>query len=90
MPGEEGPAFALAKISPHAGCEHRLFHQRGDMPIIETLGADLAAAADGTEDRAVRDPADFSQFCSATTGQVRSLEPRPISISRQPVLPRTG
>ena len=32
--------------------------------------------------------ANFSQVSSAATGQVRSLEPRPISTSRQPVLPR--
>ena len=33
--------------------------------------------------------ASFSQVCSATTGQVASVEPRPISTSRQPVLPRS-
>ena len=33
--------------------------------------------------------ASLSQVCSATTGQVASLEPRPISTSRQPVLPRS-
>jgi hypothetical protein len=31
----------------------------------------------------------LSQVCRATTGQVVSLEPRPISTSRHPVLPRT-
>ena len=33
--------------------------------------------------------ANFSQVSSATTGQVASQEPRPISTSRQPVLPRS-
>ena len=32
--------------------------------------------------------ANFSQALSAATGQVASFEPRPISTSRQPVLPR--
>lgn len=33
--------------------------------------------------------ANFSQVCGATTGQVALDEPRPISTSRQPVLPRS-
>ena len=34
--------------------------------------------------------ANFSQVSSAATGQVASFEPRPISTSRQPVLPAQG
>lgn len=34
--------------------------------------------------------ASFNQVWSVTTGQVPSLEPRPTSTSRQPVLPRKG
>ena len=88
--GELVPPFALGQIAAHARRHRGSLDQPGDVLVDHPLGADrLAVAEHAAEQRPVRNSGEFNQVSSATTGQVRSLEPRPISTSRQPVLPRS-
>ena len=88
MPRECLLPLALGQVAANASRERGTFDQPGDVPVGQPLGADLAADdRRNTGPRSMRP--NFSQVSSATTGQVASEEPRPISTSRQPVFPRS-
>jgi len=80
--------LALRKVAAHACGDRQALDQARDVAVVEFFRSDLGpTTARNTGPRAMR--ANFSQAVSAATGQVRSDEPRPISTSRQPVLPRS-
>jgi hypothetical protein len=82
-------ALALRQVAAHAGRERQALDEARDMAVVELLWSDLAPR-DRPEYRPAVDAREFSARSRApATGQLRSLEPRPISTSRQPVLPRS-
>ncbi len=87
VPGRLLLPLACGKIAAHACREREALDQARDVAVVTCSDStSRPTAARNTGPRAMR--ANISRASSAATGQVRSEEPRPISTSRQPVLPR--
>ena len=87
VPGRLLLPLACGKIAAHACREREALDQARDVAVVTCSDpTSRPTAARNTGPRAMR--ANFSRASTAATGQVRSVEPRPISTSRQSVLPR--
>ena len=88
MAAEGALAFALGQIAANTGGDRGFLHEAGDVFVGEPLSGDAAVfARDRSEQRAMGDSSQPHPGFEQATGQVSGLEPRPISTSRQPVLP---
>jgi hypothetical protein len=88
MIAEGAPSFTLRQLAANAGGERRFLHQTGDVFVVSRSAATppfLRATGRNNGPWLIR-PRRI-QVSSRATGQVREEEPRPISTSRQPVLP---
>ena len=88
MAAEGALALAFGEIAANAGRHRAFLDEAGDMLVGEPLGGDPAVLArDRPEERPVADPAEPHPGLEQRDGAGFGREPRPISTSRQPVLP---
>ena len=87
VPGKLLLPVAFGQIAANARGDRQALDEARDVAVVELSDpTSRPTTARNSGPRAMR--ANCSQVLSAATGQVASVEPRPISTSRQPVLPR--